>query len=111
MPWDQQKCSKGYPREFTNDDAAKLVRLALAKEPYYFATTTTKAAFRHVQFGKFTLCVVDHIHPTETGLRPGNSYIPGWENWAIPTPPGLVPTIDALPESMGEFPGANRYPH
>lgn len=67
----------------------------------------------HVTDGQgnvWTVCVVLHLHfiPGQ-GWIAGNTFIPGWANWQIQTPPAAVPAIAALP-LQGQFPGNDRYP-
>ncbi|MFJ4107458.1 hypothetical protein [Oerskovia enterophila] len=115
MPWDPNKCVNGFPVPFTNADATNLVHAADFAASVFVNTSTardTRYAYTFVQFGGMTLCVVGHIHITHTGaVVAGNSFIPGWMNWAMQTPAAQVAAIGALPEQLGEFPGANRYPH
>lgn len=105
MPWDPIKCVNGFPVPFTNADATNLVHAANFAAPVYVTTAAagvTRYAYTFVPFGGMTLCVVGHIHFTPAGaVVAGNSYIPGWANWAMQTPAAQVAAIAALPRTRG----------
>lgn len=86
----------------------------------------------------YTICGVGHAHISANNAGqvnnsanwgPGNSFIPGLENWSLPTPGPIVTVLynqyhaqlaqavgnnALLPGGVtlsGAFPGDNRYPH
>ncbi|HEY9029734.1 MAG TPA: hypothetical protein VIM93_00085 [Kangiella sp.] len=114
MPWDQNKCLWGYPPHFTNQDAAQAVALADFNNAVFVNTSQagqTRQAYTYVVMQGYRICVVGHIHPqANQPPKPGNAFIPGWLDWAMPTPTPSAAVIAGLPDG-GNFPGDNRYPH
>jgi hypothetical protein len=107
MPWDPNKCVNGWPPAFTNADAINLVTNADFTQSVFVQTHATG----QTRFGGMTLCVVGHIHLGANGApAPGNSFIPGWQNWQMVTPAAQVAIIAGLPDG-GLWPDGNRYPH
>lgn len=106
------------PEDFTNESAQHAVEHVDFSQSIYVnisaGTGYTKKAFAYYQIGNWIICVVGDVH-NHWGQHPqydepGNSYIPGWDNWQMQTPAAAVPVINNLPP-RGQFPGANRYPH
>lgn len=115
MPWDTSKCKWGYPATFTNTDAANAVAGVDFTTAVYVNVSAssgeTKQAYAYYVFDKYRICVVGHVHidPLGKWTIPGNSYIPGWQYWQMPTPLGQTATIGTLPNG-GAFPDDGRYP-
>lgn len=114
MPWDLSKCQWGHPADFTNQDAAQAVADADFNHSVYVNTSQagqTRQAYTYVVVRGYRICVVGHIHPQHNQPpEAGNAFIPGWMDWAMPTPTPSVVVIAGLPD-QGHFPGDNRYPH
>ncbi len=114
MGWDKNKCRWGVPDNFDDEKALEALTNADFSKSVYVNTSEqegkTRQAFTYYVVGDYRICVVGHIHPLEGGATAGNSYIPGWQNWAHKTPEKVVKIIAGLSDG-GEFPGDNRYPH
>lgn len=116
MPWNADKCQWGYPEDFTNDDAREAVENADFSQSVYVntsGTNVTKKAYTYYEIKGYRICVVGDVHRKDIHSPwniAGNSFIPGWEDWAMQTPPDQVAVIGPLAD-QGAFPGNNRYPH
>lgn len=106
------------PVPFDNVDAANAVMNANFAQSVYVNTSATTGTTRQAYTYYFVqrpghnwrICVVGHIHKNPQGqITPGNSFIPGWDNWQMQTPPAACKVIANLPD-QGNFPGNNRYP-
>lgn len=103
------------PAGFTDADAQRLVEGANFAASVFAGLSEkekeTRQAYTYVEFDGWRLCVVGHIHVTWRGKlhKPGNSFIPGWQGWSLPTPLDQCKVIDAL-ENGGTFPQDARYP-
>ena len=115
MAWDEEKCQWGYPAEFTNDDARAAVQNADFANAVFVNTSntgTTKKAFTYYETQGYRICVVGDVHRANEQSPwtiAGNSYIPGWDGWHMPTPPDQVAVIGPLAD-QGAFPGNNPDP-
>jgi hypothetical protein len=93
----------------------------------------TVYGYAFVEVDGYSVCVVAHAHiarnpNVDADWRPGNVFIPGWENWSTATPAAVVTTLRNqykaalvlavgananLPGGhvlAGQFPGNDRYP-
>jgi hypothetical protein len=73
----------------------------------------TRYAYTYVKVSGYWVCVVGHIHYDDReGWVAGNSFIPGYDNWEMPTPEDAVAVIDSM-EDGGRYPEDDniRYPH
>jgi len=93
----------------------------------------TLYAYTYIEVDDYNVCVVAHAHiannPAVNGdWRPGNVFIPGYDNWSVATPGAVVTTLrnqyqaalvgavgvdPLLPggvDLFGAFPGNDRYP-
>lgn len=114
MGWNKEKCKWGEPKDFSDEEAKKAVTNADYSQAVYVNTSSkegkTRQAYTYYRFGGYRICVVGHIHVGNGKAMPGNCFIPGWEDWNMKTPSGVVKAIDALKDG-GAFPGGDRYPH
>ncbi|TKC83462.1 hypothetical protein FAZ69_23530 [Trinickia terrae] len=116
MPWDMTKCKWGTPPGFSDTDATDAVTNADFTNAVFVQTSeidkVTKKAFTYYEVSGYRICVVGDVHTDTTGkwTIAGNSYIPGWKDWAMQTPVGQVAVIGPLKDG-GTFPDKERYPH
>lgn len=110
MGWNPAKCKEGGPDPFDPSDA--LSKADFSKSVYVNTSTKegkTRQAYTYENYGGYRICLVGHIHLDGGKVTPGNSFIPGWENWEEQTPDADVDIIAKLSDH-GTFPGEERYP-
>lgn len=110
MGWNPEKCKEGGPDPF--DPSAALSAADFSKSVYVNTSAKegkTRQAYTYVNYGEYRICVVGHIHLDGEKVIPGNSFIPGWDDWQQQTPKAAVVIIADLSDT-GTFPGEGRYP-
>ena len=122
MPWNA-KCPNGGPAGF---NAIATVNAANFNNAVYVDTAVNKGdpsqqtryAYTYVNFTDgngviWIITVVAHIHwvsnPLPGHWLAGNTFIPGWDNFQVPTSAANLAIVQGL-NNHGAFPGDDRYP-